>query len=40
VSELSLGFHLFVYVVDCLWTFEGEDVEDGAVKFGFSAFEN
>jgi len=40
VSEPSLGFHFFVYVIDCLRAFEGEDVEDGAVKFGFSTFEN
>ena len=38
--QTSLGFNLFVYVVDCLWAFEGEDAEDCKVKFGFSAFEN
>lgn len=40
MSEPSSGFHCFVYVIDCLWAFEGEDVEDCVVEFGFSSFED
>jgi len=39
-SESSPGFDGFVDVVDGEWTLVGEDLEDGMVEVGFSAFED
>jgi len=36
ISAWGILYYAFLW----LRAFEGEDVEDGAVKFGFSTFEN
>lgn len=39
-SQSSHCSQSLVDVVDCLWSFKGQSLEDGAVEFGFSAFED